>query len=56
MRRHPTTAFHPDLEPFEAKTLLSAGAGAVHIAHLEDGSKALHGRPVRDVECSQGRP
>ena len=46
MRRHTTTAFHPDLESFEAKALLSAGAGAVHIAHLEGGSRVLAGRPA----------
>lgn len=44
MRRHTTTAFHPELEPFEAKVLLSAGA--VHLAHLEGGLRALAGRPA----------
>ena len=33
-------AFHPDLERFEAKQLLSAGASAAHGVHLEDGSGA----------------
>ena len=35
-RRRHTTAFHPDLERFEAKRLLSAGASAGHVVPAGD--------------------
>ena len=40
MRRR-TTSFHPDLERFEARQLLSSAAPAAHVAPLE-GSPAAH--------------
>jgi hypothetical protein len=40
MRRRQKTAFHPDLERFEPKLLLSAGASAAHGLHLGAGSEA----------------
>jgi hypothetical protein len=41
MRRR-TTAFHPGLERFEARRLLSTGASAAHVAQIE-GSSGVHG-------------
>jgi hypothetical protein len=41
MPRRPITAFHPDLERFEAKQLLSAAASAAHVAHLGRASGPL---------------
>src|SRR5579875_1401976 len=34
MRRRRIIAFHPDVERFEVKRLLSAGASSTHVAHL----------------------
>ena len=44
MRRRQKMAFHPDLERFEAKQLLSAGASGAHGLHLADGSGAAAGQ------------
>lgn len=41
MRQRGTTAFHPEVEAFEAKQLLSAGLSSAHAARSEDGPKAL---------------
>jgi hypothetical protein len=46
MRRRQKTAFHPDLERFEAKQLLSAGASAAHGVHPEYGSVASASQPA----------
>jgi hypothetical protein len=43
MRRRRIIAFHPDVERFEAKRLLNAGASSTHVAHLGQGSD---GQPV----------
>jgi hypothetical protein len=49
MRRRPTTSFHPHIERFEAKPLLSASAAGV--AHA-----ALISRPHHDLAAKSSRP
>jgi hypothetical protein len=46
MRRRSNMSFRPDLERFEARQPLSAGASAIHAAHLGNGSAGRAGQPA----------
>ena len=51
-RRRHTTAFHPDLERFEAKRLLSAGASAGHVVPAGDQHARLDLDPAMTTSSS----